>query len=147
MSRANPQTKPKPKPRPQYDCGQCPAICCSVYERVTVTKRDQNRLAKHFNLSLEETQKRFTKTWNDERILKRKRDPILERACHFLDPKTRRCTIYAARPDACREYPTRAKCAYYDLLKFEREHQDDETVVPLIHITFKDWKPESDEER
>ena len=133
-------------PRPQYDCAQCPAFCCSVYERVTVTPRDQRRMAKHFNLTLEETQKRFTKIWGDERILKRKKDLVLETACQFLDGETRGCTIYEARPAACREYPNRAKCAYYDLYKFEQEHQDDKTVVPLVRIEFKEWDQRAKEE-
>lgn len=132
-------------PRPQYDCAKCPAFCCSVYERVTVTPRDLRRLAKHFNLSLEETTKRFTKKWADENILRRKRDQVLETACQFLDSQTRGCTVYAARPEACREYPTRAKCAYYDLYKFEQEHQNDVTVVPLIRIEFKEWDREKKE--
>ena len=33
------------KPRSYYDCVDCPAYCCSVYERVQVTPRDVRRLA------------------------------------------------------------------------------------------------------
>jgi Fe-S-cluster containining protein len=156
MSRSRTQTEAAPTklpknagskaPRPQYDCAQCPAFCCSVYERVTVTPRDLRRLAKHFNLSLEETKKRFTKTWGDENILRRKCDHLLGETCQFLDPQTRGCTVYAGRPDACREYPTRAKCAYYDLYKFEMKHQDDATVIPLIRIEFKEWDKSKKEE-
>lgn len=25
--------------------------------------------------------------------------------CHFLDAQTRRCTVYALRPDTCRKHP------------------------------------------
>ena len=39
------------KPRSYYDCVKCPAFCCSVYERVQVTKRDIRRLAKHFGVT------------------------------------------------------------------------------------------------
>ena len=59
------------------------------------------------------------------------------KGCKFLDPDTRRCTIYHARPLVCREFPARARCAYYDLLQFERVQQGDDTVVPLVQITFR----------
>ena len=31
------------QPRVYFDCNKCPAFCCSVYERVRVTKRDVTR--------------------------------------------------------------------------------------------------------
>ena len=73
-----------------------------------------------------------------ERILRRKSDPILGEACKMLDLETRRCTIYDARPLTCREFPARKRCAYYDLLTFERSQQNDRTVLPLVQITFRD---------
>ena len=39
------------QPRVYFDCSKCPAYCCSVYERVQVSKRDLNRLARHFGLT------------------------------------------------------------------------------------------------
>jgi len=120
-----------------YNCSKCPAYCCSIYERVQVTKRDINRLANYFGVDVETAQRRFTTTWQGEHILKRKADPIFGKACKFLDPLTRRCTIYEGRPSVCREFPARTRCAYYDLLTFERSQQGDETVVPLVQITFR----------
>jgi Fe-S-cluster containining protein len=104
---------------------------------VQVTPRDIKRLAKHFGVEVEQAQKKFTTTWQGEQILRRKADPIFGKACKFLDPDTRRCTIYHARPLVCREFPARARCAYYDLLTFERVQQGDDTVVPLVQITFR----------
>src|SRR6266849_6320714 len=124
-------------PRSYYNCSKCPAYCCSVYERVQVTKRDMKQLANYFGVDFETAVQRFTKTYNGERILRQKADPIFGKACRFLDPKTRACTIYDARPGVCREFPNRARCAYYDLLQFERSQQGDETVVPLVQITFR----------
>jgi Fe-S-cluster containining protein len=123
--------------RSYYDCTKCPAYCCSIYDRVQVTERDIRRLAKHFGVDVETAQKRFTTTWQGERILRRKADPIFGKACTFLDPATRRCTIYHARPLVCRDFPGRVRCAYYDLLQFERVQQGDDTVVPLVQITFR----------
>jgi Fe-S-cluster containining protein len=102
-----------------------------------VTPRDIKRLAKHFDLDVQTTQKKFTTTWQGEQILRRKADPIFGKACKFLNPETRQCTIYHARPLVCREFPARARCAYYDLLTFERSQQGDDTVLPLVQITFR----------
>ena len=124
--------------RSYYDCNKCPAYCCSIYDRVQVTKRDIKRLAKHFGVDVATAQKKFTTTWQDEPILRRKADPIFGKACKFLDPETRKCTIYHARPLVCREFPARARCAYYDLLTFEKSQQGDDSVVPLVQITFRD---------
>jgi uncharacterized protein len=126
--------------RSYFNCDKCPAYCCSIYDRVQVTKRDVKRLAKHFGVTVETAISRFTKMWQKERVLRRKKDPIFSLACHFLDPKTRRCTIYHARPAVCREFPLTSRCGYYDLLTFERRQQDDVDVLPLVKITFKKWK-------
>jgi Fe-S-cluster containining protein len=124
--------------RSYYDCAKCPGYCCSIYERVQVTKRDLNRLANYFHLTPDAAALRFTRFNGKERVLRRKADPIFGQACKFLDPATRRCTIYHARPAVCREYPARARCAYYDLIQFERIQQGDTDVLPLVQITFKD---------
>jgi uncharacterized protein len=128
------------QPRTYFDCTKCPAFCCSIYERVQVTKRDITRLAKHFGVSFETARRRYTKQWEDERVLKKVKDVIFAETCTFLDQETRGCTIYHARPGVCREYPARSRCVYYDVLKFERIQQDDETVVPVIQITYHDVK-------
>lgn len=126
------------KVRPlKFDCSTCPAYCCSIYERVQVTPRDIKRLARHFGVSYEVAVDRYTRLFGKERILRRKADPIFGKACGFLDGNTRRCTIYNARPLVCRQFPTTTRCAYYDLLQFERDQQDDPDVLPLVKITFK----------
>lgn len=121
----------------KYDCTKCPAYCCSVYERVQVTARDIRRLARHFGITPEVATLRYTKLFGEEKVLRRKSDPVLGKSCGFLNTQTRRCTIYEARPQVCREFPTTSRCAYYDLLKFERKQQDDPDVLPLVKITFR----------
>ena len=128
------------KPRTYFDCAKCPAYCCSIYDRVQVTKRDINRLAKHFGVSKETARRRYTKMWEQERVLRRVKDVIFEETCMFLDQETRGCTIYHARPAVCREYPARARCTYYDMLQFERRQQADETVIPVVQITYQEVK-------
>jgi uncharacterized protein len=126
--------------RSYYNCDKCPAYCCSIYDRVQVTKRDIKRLAKHFGITPATAENRYTKKWEDEQVLRRKKDPIFGKACHFLDPQSRKCTIYQARPGTCREFPQTRRCGYYDLLTFERRQQDDVDVLPVVQITFQKWK-------
>jgi Fe-S-cluster containining protein len=114
----------------QYDCAKCPAYCCS-YDRIVVTKRDVKRLAKHFELDFDTALLRFTKVVEGEQVLRHQKDPFYGTVCTFLDPHTRRCTIYDARPAVCHEYPDHPRCGYFDFLKFERRHQGDPDFVPL----------------
>jgi Fe-S-cluster containining protein len=125
------------KTKTSYDCQSCPAYCCAVYERVQVTPRDILRLAKHFHVTPDMATSRYTKTYRAERILRRKADKIFGQACTFLNPDTRQCTIYNARPGTCRQFPEAERCGYYDLLEFEREQQGDPEVLPLVQITFR----------
>lgn len=120
-----------------YDCLKCLAFCCSIYERVVVSNRDLKRLARHHGVTPEVAEKLYTKKHEKERILKRRKDPVLGKSCMFLHPVTRGCTIYEGRPQICREYPNQSRCGYYDILQFEREQQDDPNIVPLIELTFK----------
>src|SRR4026209_1432485 len=109
-------TIPGRKPRVYYDCGDCPAFCCSVYERVQVTPRDVRRLAKHFGDTEEVATARYTKIYETERLQRRKHDPLFGQTCQFLNLETRGCGSYHARPAVCREFPSTKRCAYYDLL-------------------------------
>ena len=118
------------KPPMLYDCAKCPAYCCS-YDRIVVNKWDLKRLARHFGIDPETAQRRFTKRVEGEQVLRHQRDKIFGSICMFLDVKTRRCTIYEARPGVCHEYPDRPRCGYYDFLRWERNHQDDQEFIPL----------------
>ena len=112
-----------------FNCSKCPAYCCS-YDRIEVTRRDISRLARHFGLSYEQAEKRYTKVTKGERVLRRQSDHIYNRVCQFLDRESRRCTVYDARPGVCREYPDSLRCGYYDFLASERRRQCDEEFIP-----------------
>src|SRR6185369_15875649 len=86
-----------------FNCSKCPAYCCS-YDRIEVTRRDVRRLAKHFGVTDEQAEKRFTKIAYGDRVLRHKKDHIFKSVCQFLDSDARRCTIYNARPGVCRIY-------------------------------------------
>ncbi|HVR42502.1 MAG TPA: YkgJ family cysteine cluster protein [Thermoanaerobaculia bacterium] len=117
------------KLKPLYDCLKCPAYCCS-YERIDVTRRDLSRLARHFGISDDDAERRFTKQVEGHRALRHQKDQIFGSICTFFDRETRRCTVYEARPNVCRSYPDGRSCGYYDFLTWEREHQDDPDFIP-----------------
>jgi len=120
------------KTRLRYDCSKCPAYCCT-YDWILVTKRDIERLAKRFDLSYEEAETKFTKFIKSygHRVLRHRQDHIFKSACQFLHPTKRNCTVYEHRPSTCRAFPEEKSCGYYDFLTWERDHQDDESFIPL----------------
>lgn len=125
---------PEKPARLRYDCSKCPGYCCS-YPRIEVKDADLRRLARHFSLTPEEAGRRFTRWYESdegrERILRHNKDEIYGSICRFFDRKARRCTVYAARPAVCRDYPNGTRCGYYDFISFERKHQDDPEFIPL----------------
>ena len=116
----------------KYSCSKCPAYCCS-YPEIEVTSRDIERLAKHFGVSYRVAEDRFTKYDAKQKItlLRHREDKIFDSVCTMLDQKTRRCTVYHARPAVCRGYPDSPRCGYYEFLKFERTHQGDDKFIAL----------------
>ena len=120
-------------PRVRYDCSRCPGYCCS-YPRIEVKAADVKRLAKHFDLTVEQAERRFTRLYKAEggaeRILRHQKDEIYGTVCRFFDTEERRCTIYTARPAVCRQYPNGSRCGYYEFIQFERKHQDDPNFIP-----------------
>lgn len=123
--------KAKKKAKIKYDCAKCPAYCCS-YDRIEVSDFDLERLAAYFDMPVKKAEKKFTKFWDDdERILRHQKDHIFDSVCRFLDSDTRRCTIYEARPEVCREYPDAKICGYYEFLRWERKFQEDPEFIPL----------------
>ncbi|MEX6633705.1 YkgJ family cysteine cluster protein [Hyphococcus lacteus] len=113
-----------------YDCLKCSAYCCS-YTHIPTTKTDIKRLAKHFEVTPEQAEKKFTKKGDktNPRVIRHTEDEHFVTSCMFLDKDTRNCTIYDARPKICREFPTQKRCGYYEFLKWEREVQDDPSWV------------------
>ncbi len=112
-----------------YDCSKCPGYCCS-YPIIAITKKDAERLAKHFDMSPEDFAQKHLKARDGyKRTLKRKKDEHFGRICKFFDSNKRNCQVYKARPGICRQFPAESRCGYYDFLKFERRHQDDPEFV------------------
>jgi uncharacterized protein len=120
----------------KYDCGKCPAYCCS-YNFIEVTEKDLKRLAKHFDLDVETARRKFTKKGQKEgeMALRHTHDYWYGTACRFLDRETRNCSIYHARPSICRKFPGMKRCGYYDFLTFERHVLEDPEYVSITNNT------------
>jgi len=115
-----------------YDCKKCPGYCCS-YPLIEVSRADVARLARHFDIDPATAEERFTKYDAGERVrgLRHQKDEFFGQVCRFFDTKARHCSVYEARPDACRGYPYSKNCGYYGFLKFERRLQEDEKFVAM----------------
>ena len=88
-----------------YDCLKCPGYCCS-YPVIVVSRFDLARIARHFGMTDEEAERRFTTTkYGYRRIMRRKKDTHFGRICRFF------------------------RCGYYDFLRFERNGQNDPDYV------------------
>ncbi len=126
----------KKPPKVSFNCNKCPAYCCT-YPRICVTKRDIERLAKHFDLPVAKAAERFTKKGHEkgEIILRHQDDEHFGTACRFLDSTTRQCTIYEARPAICRDFPGTRRCGYYDFLTFERRALEDPDYISVTNNT------------
>jgi len=115
--------------RKSYNCTKCPGYCCS-YPIIALNKRDLARLARYFGISERAAKQKYTVPREDEDMtMRRKADKHFGRICQFFDIEKRNCTIYEARPLACRGYPETPHCGYYEFLKFERRLQDDKDLV------------------
>jgi Fe-S-cluster containining protein len=114
-----------------FNCAKCPGYCCT-YAQIPVSEYDIKRLAKYFGITPERARERFTKPADDPkdgRVMRHRTDHIFESACRFLDPETRRCTVYTHRPHACRAYPGTSRCGYYDFLSNERGRQEEDDLI------------------
>lgn len=122
-----------PAKPPLYDCSKCPGYCCT-YPRIIIDDEDLERIAQHTKLTVAEAKRRFTRSYQDgdheETVLRHKADVIYTSVCRFFDTTARRCTIYAVRPEVCRDYPHGRRCGYYTFLSFERKQQGNPDFVP-----------------
>ena len=103
-----------------FDCNECPGYCCA-YPVIQVTRADASRLAKKLGLTVNDVIKEYTRKESPRvRSIKQSKDPILKtKTCVFLDKKTRKCTVYHARPQICRDHPG-SRCEWYDRLQIEK---------------------------
>ena len=87
---ATPVKKKKRKAvkKPAYDCGKCPGYCCS-YPLIEINKRDIARLAKHFGITKEQAEKRYTRYDKSEKAIamRRQKDKHFKKICILFDTR------------------------------------------------------------
>lgn len=131
--------------QPLYDCEQCPGICCTVYDGISVSREDGQRIAKKLGLTLEVTASFYFAAVLGQPgsvVLRRKDDAFTGgKCCTFLNAETRRCSVYDARPTVCREWPkpeqqaagATGRCCYYDTL-VQLRNECHPRAMPLVQI-------------
>ena len=92
-------------------CRSCRATCCSLPVEVQV--EDLVRMGVVDAFDAQEQPKRLAKRLMKEGVVehfnhKHARFTLTRMSngdCHYLDPKSRLCTIYDRRPNTCRQHP------------------------------------------
>ncbi|MDO6385910.1 MULTISPECIES: YkgJ family cysteine cluster protein [unclassified Uliginosibacterium] len=92
-------------------CDSCNAVCCTMPAEVRV--RDLIRLGVIEAFDLETDPKHLAKRLQKMGVIehfnfRHSLFTLARRAggdCHFLDARTRQCTVYEKRPDTCRDHP------------------------------------------
>jgi hypothetical protein len=104
VKRANQQRRDR---RPWYaeglafECTQCGACCSGTPGFVWVDPKEIAALSEHMQMSVEAFTKQFVRQVEGHASLVEYPDGD----CIFLDPKTRGCSVYEARPIQCRTWP------------------------------------------
>ena len=87
-------------------CATCGGKCCrgpSGY--IWATLDEQEALAHHFSLSLQEFQRKYIERVDSKYSFIETEVGKDDYACVFFDLNTQQCSIYELRPKQCRTYP------------------------------------------
>ena len=85
----------------RFECTQCGECCSGEPGFVWVDEQEIAALAKEMRLSVDDFEYQFVRTVGTAKSLKEYPDGD----CILLDPQTRKCTVYSARPIQCRTWP------------------------------------------
>jgi Fe-S-cluster containining protein len=85
----------------RFTCTQCGDCCSGEPGYVWVDQDEINAMAEVMGLDADAFEHRFVRQVGTDRSLVEYPDGD----CILLDPETRRCTVYAARPIQCRTWP------------------------------------------
>jgi hypothetical protein len=86
----------------EVDCLSCANCCKSMTP--TFTQTDLERIALHFNMSIDEFKSKWLMFEKTDKDWVNKKQP-----CQFLDLKTNKCDIYDIRPEDCAKFPHHLK--------------------------------------
>lgn len=109
----------------EIDCLQC-ANCCKTTSPIFY-ERDIDRLARHLKVRPADFIDRYLRIDEDK-------DYVLKQSpCTFLDAENY-CTVYEARPTACRDYPHTNRKRMYQIMDLTAKNAE---VCPAVFSIFK----------
>ncbi|GIW98881.1 MAG: zinc/iron-chelating domain-containing protein [Pirellulaceae bacterium] len=85
----------------RFACTQCGACCSGEAGYVWVSADEIRNMARHLGIDTATFRDRFVRRVGSRHSLKEYPDGD----CILLDPETRRCLVYAARPVQCQTWP------------------------------------------
>ena len=85
----------------RFECTQCGACCSGEPGYVWVNAEEVDRLAKEMQLEVAEFREKYVRRVGSRMSLVE----YPNGDCIFLDPTSRGCTVYEARPIQCRTWP------------------------------------------
>jgi uncharacterized protein len=84
-----------------FTCTQCGNCCTGAPGVVWVTDTEVAQIAELRGMTIEEMRQQHTREVEGRTSLTEHQNGD----CTFFDPKTRRCSVYTARPAQCRTWP------------------------------------------
>jgi Fe-S-cluster containining protein len=99
--KAKPATKPWYAEGLRFQCTQCGACCSGEPGFVWVNDEEIESLAVEMELTVDQFEYQFVRRVGHAKSLKEYPDGD----CILLDPESRKCTVYGARPIQCRTWP------------------------------------------
>ena len=85
----------------RFSCSQCGACCTGAPGFVWVNKSEIAAMAEQCQMSVAAFEQRYVRKVGIRKSLKE----FSNGDCVFLDPETRGCQVYSARPRQCRTWP------------------------------------------
>jgi len=85
----------------RFECTRCGNCCSGFPGFVWISDDELAAIAEHLGKSIGEVRLMHTRLYAGKLSL----SEFANGDCTFFDAKTRRCTIYAARPTQCRTWP------------------------------------------
>lgn len=86
----------------EFKCTLC-GKCCEWEGYVAITELDAEKISMHLELTLEEFLEQYTEVSENRKHLILK-EPM-DGTCLFYHRESKRCQIYTARPQQCRDFP------------------------------------------
>lgn len=112
-----------------FSCLDCANCCKTIGPRLI--GKDIERLARHLRIKPSEFQEKYVEADEDNDLV------FSSHPCPFLLPDNY-CSVYEARPKACREYPHTDRKRFYQILDLSFKNCE---TCPVVFEIFQKLKP------